>query len=170
MIGREHDCPSCRRASRRLVRDQRCRRDRGRRGIRQDDVCQSWYRRSRRRRRSSWLARATAPTKTTAYLAWRRVFLDLLARNDLALRAPGARSSSSGLAVDSAQGRSGRRPSASPLLLARRLSLRTCSDWKRSTTTRRTPSRAGEGRCARPAAQGFASRISEQHADCRRYR
>ena len=46
--------------------------------------------------------------ETTAYLAWRRVFLDLLAQSDLALRAPGARSSSSGLAVDSAQGRSGK--------------------------------------------------------------
>jgi class 3 adenylate cyclase len=41
--------------------------------------------------------------ETTTYLAWRRVFQDLLAQSDLPLRAPAARFSSSGLAVDSAQ-------------------------------------------------------------------
>ena len=45
--------------------------------------------------------------QTTAYLAWRRVFLDLLERSDLTLRAAAGRSSSPGSAVEPVHGRSG---------------------------------------------------------------
>jgi AAA ATPase domain len=44
--------------------------------------------------------------QTTAYLAWRRVFLDLLERSDLTLRAAAGRSSSPGSAVEPVHGRS----------------------------------------------------------------
>ena len=45
--------------------------------------------------------------QTTAYLAWRRVFLDLIERSDLTLRAAAGRSSSSGSAVEFVDGHSG---------------------------------------------------------------
>ncbi len=45
--------------------------------------------------------------QTTTYLAWRRVFLDLLERSDLTLRAAAARSSLLGSAVEPVHGRSG---------------------------------------------------------------
>ena len=45
--------------------------------------------------------------QTTAYLAWRRVFLDLLERSDLTLRAAAGRSSSPGTSVEPVHGCSG---------------------------------------------------------------
>ncbi len=46
--------------------------------------------------------------QTTAYLAWRRVFLDLLEQSDLTLRAAPARSSLPGSAAEPVHGRSGK--------------------------------------------------------------
>ncbi len=46
--------------------------------------------------------------QTTAYRAWRRIFLDLLEQSDLTLRAPAARSSLPSEAVEPVQGRYGK--------------------------------------------------------------
>ena len=76
--------------------------------------------------------------QTTAYLAWRRVFLDLLERrrSDAFFRAAARRSSSPGSAVEPYNSRSGNAIIRLGAFARWRPSSRTCSDWKLSTMTR----------------------------------
>ena len=107
--------------------------------------------------------------RTTAYFAWRQVFLDLLEQSDLPIRAAAARSPfPAAPAVDSPPGsprqddlppRCFRSLGSPPGGHARTGSYRQSRD--------RTPSRTGKGRCACAFATGLAPRCRAKRSDRR---